>query len=81
VALRLSGGDGTTKDLVGSYSWLLVLENQELSMQASDWEQIRPLLKTVADQLDGSMRLQAEEMSRLRMATIAGVQMDEYAKQ
>jgi hypothetical protein len=81
VARRLKDGDGVGKDLVLSYSWLLVLQTQQASFQPDDWAQVQAMLTAVEGQIDSGARQESQEPSHKWMTVIAANEMDAYSKQ
>ena len=81
VARRLKDGDGIGKDLILSYSWLLVLQTQQANFQPDEWAQVQTMLTTVEGQLDSGARQVSQEPSHKWMAVIAANEMDAYSKQ
>jgi localization factor PodJL len=80
VVRRLQEGDGVAPDTIGAYGWLLVLRTQRERLEEESLAEIDNLLGSVGASLDESAKALAETQSRMWLARIAEIEMQEYAR-
>lgn len=69
------------KDVVFTYSWLLVLTAQQSKFPPEYWDQINSIMTSVEAQLDVTAKKHASEQASTRMGIIANSDMDAYSHQ
>jgi TPR repeat protein len=81
VSRRLREGDGVEKSSVAAYTWLLVLQAQKSDFSADDWQQVEPVIESVANKLDKADIATAQADAEDLLATISDNQMRAFARQ